>query len=113
MKKQIKKLPVIVPGHKGTGRGEHYGNPHTKLVRRQTNDQLLRESLNARAFVRLRVQPTIQSINGNYYGWNGGAVTVEADSFEAANTFVERLRKSIVDIATDLKLTAKANAVIS
>jgi hypothetical protein len=100
----IKKNPVMI---------NRDGSPHIKLVRRQTNDQLLREFFNARGFVRLRLQPTIQSVNGGYYGWHGGAVTVEIPGVEEANVFAERLRKAILDLATELKLTVRANAVIS
>ena len=111
--REVKKTPIVVPPLKGVAKDRHYGTTHTKLVRRQTNDQLLREFLNARGYVRMRVQPTIQGINGNYYGWHDGAVTVQATTVEAANMFVERLRKAILDAANDLGLTVKSNTVIS
>jgi hypothetical protein len=108
---KIKKIPVLAPGSRG--KGEHYGNPHVKFVRRQTNDQIIREVFDVRGMVRLRVQPAIQAVSSNYYGWHDGSVTVESTSIEGVNMFVERLRKAIIDIATDLKLTVKSNAVIS
>ena len=111
--REVKKIPIVVPALKGVARDRNYGTTHTKLVRRQTNDQLLREFVNARGYVRMRIQPTIQAINGNYYGWHDGSVTVQASTVEAANMFVERLRKSLIDIAGELGLTVKSNTVIS
>lgn len=108
----IKKIPIVVPALKGQG-DRHYGNTHTKLVRRQTNDQLLREFVNARGYVRLRLQPTIQALNGSYYGWHDGSVTVQAPTVEAANMFVDRLRKAILEAGTELGLTVKSHTVIS
>lgn len=110
--RKIAKIPVLVPPVKGTGRGRHYGNPHIKMVRRQTNDQMMQESLTFRGLIRLRLQPTIQKVNGQYYGWHEGAVTVETPTVAEANMFVERLRKAMVDIATELKLTVRANQVV-
>ena len=110
---EIKKIPIVVPALKGRAPNRQYGTTHTKLVRRQTNDQLLREFVNARGYVRLRVQPTIQAINGNYYGWHDAGIKVQSPTVEAANMFVERLRKSLIDIAGELGLTVKSNTVIS
>jgi len=89
------------------------GAAHTKMVRRQTNDQVMREFLNKRGFVRLRIQPCIHSADSQYCGWHGSAITVESPDIDRAQLFVAKLQQAIVQITKELGITAKQNAVMS
>lgn len=100
----IRKTPIMV-----TKRGA----PHIKELRRETNDQIMRECLNARGNVVLRIQPSLKKANGQYYGWHGGSIIVEAPGIDKANQFVTRLQQAIADIARDLELVARQSSVLS
>lgn len=102
----VKKIPVMVA---------RSGAPHVKLIRRETNEQLMRESLDFRGLVRLRVQPAIQGVTGRsaYCGWHDASVTVEAPGVEKAQQFVAKLQAAIIQICKDLDLTAKSSAVLT
>ena len=112
-KQIIKKMPILAPPVKGTGRGKILGNPHTKFVRRQTNDQILREYFDKRGLVRLRLQPSVQGANGNYYGWLSGSLTIEGTNVDQASLFIEKLRQAVIDISNELGMTVRTNSVIS
>jgi hypothetical protein len=109
MKKNIKrnagvrKTPIMVTKH---------GAAHIKEVRRETNDQIMRECLNTRGNIVLRVQPSLKKGNGQYYGWHGGSIIVEAPGVEKANLFVKRLQESIADIARELDLVARQTSSV-
>jgi hypothetical protein len=107
---KLKKMAVITPPHIKDKTGDL---PRVDMVRRNTNDQILREFYNKRGMIRLRIPIQIATVQGAPCGWNGGAVTVEGGDVEIANQFVERLRKAIIEIGGELGLTVKANAVIS
>jgi hypothetical protein len=107
---KLKKMPVIIPPHTRNKTGDL---PRVDMVRAQTNDQLLRGFYNKRGMIRIRIPLQIAGVSGGFYGWNGGAVTVQGGDVEIANQFVERLRKAIIEIGGELGLTVKANSVIS
>lgn len=103
----LKKIPVLMPPVKGTGRGKIKSAPHIRMVRRQTNEQILREFLNVRGFTRIRIQPSIHSVNYNYYGWHGVALTFEAESLEKMQEFVQAARIALVAKAKEMGLTVR------
>lgn len=101
---RVRKIPILA---------EKSGKPHIKMVRRQNNDQVMQEFFSARGYVRLRLQPAIQALNGNYNGWQGSGITIETPTPDKATEFVQAMHNAVIKICQDLGLTAKMNSVIS
>ena len=69
-----------------------------RMHRKETNNDLLTEAYNRSGRIRLNVMLRIKHWEtGNYSGWNGSAIMIDAPTPAKANEFYAELRKSVVE----------------
>jgi len=78
----MKKIPIL-----------RKGKVHE--VRRESNTEIMHDSLRKIGAIRLRVALQIRDSKGNYYGFQGGSVIRDVASIEAAREFEAKLRKFV------------------
>lgn len=64
-------------------------------VRRESNTEIMQDSLNANGIIPLRVMVQIRDSHGRYFGWQGEAVLRAAKSIKEAREFVKRLKEFV------------------
>lgn len=102
---KLKKIPMV------RTRGRRAGT--VREFRKETNDELLRKSEQKTGFVRLNLALRIRDTDtGNYAGWQGSSLIVDAPSVEKAKEFNSALRSAVLRICQEHGLTLPSAIVM-
>jgi hypothetical protein len=76
-------------------------------IRKATNEEILRDTIAKRGYVKLNVSLCIQYGDG-YAGYQGASTTIIVPTLELAEEFPERLREAIKKLAAVMGLEVSA-----
>lgn len=115
MGKRVKKIPIerIESGGMRKDGWVRKGNKKVRHLRKESNNDLLTQAYNHRGSIRLNILLRIKHWEtGNYAGWNGSAIMVDAASPAKATEFYAEFKKAVVEVAQRLGMDLPGAIVV-